>query len=124
MKVLVLIADGEPDSSGDILKIENLDLSNLENRNMTVPVNLNFSHKPEDCIGFAKLSVEGNNVYADIEFLDTEKANLKKSLPMYPAIGGYCTGRDVNNHKMVTGFSISSIAFNHNENSDKRIEKV
>lgn len=125
MKVLVLIADGKtPDSTGDILCIEGLDLK--EN---LVPVTLGFGNYPErnhdHILGMAILTIENDKVYAEIDYFDTEKAKLKQQIPMYPAISGYVTKAEiVDGHKVIKKFTIKSIAFNHERNSDERIQKA
>lgn len=124
MKVLVLIADGVPDSSGEIINIESLDLSNLEARGMNVPVTLNFSSEPDDIIGVAKISVEDTNVYADVTYLDTSKANAKKEIPMHPCIGGYIFKKDEINPSIIKKFMITELTFSISGNADRRIEKA
>lgn len=116
----MLIADGEPDLSDDVIDIEG-----LVSLPAQVPVVLDFSDFLEDRLGYASLSVEGNKIYADITLLDNDKANAKKQIPMYPAIYGHILDAEMQGDlKLIKKFSIKGVSFSFNKNSDARIEKV
>lgn len=119
-KQLVLIADGIPDSSGDCLKIIDVEVPVEE-----LPVTLDTPGCTRKIIGMAKLIKEDENIYATIRFLETNEAKLAKKLQqqLTPCVAGKIMNRyGVNNEFIIP--KIEEIMLSLNNNSDSRIPKI
>jgi hypothetical protein len=119
--VRVLIADGEPDKSGDQLYIKGCRFS----RN--VPIYNAKGRGLENLVGTAKLRKKKDSIYADIllveESMQINRAGLRVLAPfLYPAISGKILRRQGNSKIME--FTIDGLIVSPSHNADWRINPI
>lgn len=117
VKTLVLIADGTPDRTGDVIS---KDFVHWEGD--TVPVTKDFLYGR---LGHAKLEWEGNELYASVtlfsEALEEYKVHPAMIQLMTPAIGGRVLERKGKN---VLKCQIDQVALTTSFNADPRIKPI
>lgn len=106
--IVVLIADGVPDSTGESCKIEAV---KLPDQPVTVLLNFDISRP----VGTATLRKDGNNVVADLDLLMPHDGFT------IPSIGGsYTFKRDSGE----CGMEINQVGLCNNPNLDPRITPI
>ena len=116
MKVLVLIADGTIDSSGEMF-----DPTGLELKKWRVPVTLNF--QVDRRVGVATLSRIGDSVFAELEF--DSRTKVEDLLDLIPCVSG--VAMEVVRTDMVRTLRrvlIDGIGLTAGPNCDKRIKSL
>ena len=111
--VAVLIADGTPDSDGEVIRKDGIEVPDTE-----VMVTLEFNHTDfSSLVGKAKLYWKGPVLFADMELVDSRmKENGTKVL--YPAFDGVCIERKGH---VVFKSAIRGVGLCIGRNSDLRI---
>lgn len=107
--VVVLIADGKPDSQGDICLIDNVEIPAED-----ITVRVNFD--PLRPVGKASLRKDGNRVLANIEIFppyDRPVATLA-----VPSVGGAYSFRDAGGN---CGLKVREVGLCDGPNTDDRI---
>lgn len=121
LKVPVLIADGTPDKSGDIISSG----TDIE-FNSSVCVMLDGNAKLSEAVGTAHLKKSGNTLFADISILEGVLSN-KEIETLTPSISGVVLKSVVdmtNKQRFITNMKINSISLNLRGNLDKRIKRL
>lgn len=111
--VVVVIADGTPDSQGDILDLDGVELPEV------VPVVGDFSTDPAKVWGHARLRRQGDRVLAEVDLNHRVHPEMAKLL--YPAVGGKIKVRQ---GPRVTSWSVDSVGLSVTPNADPRIPRL
>lgn len=118
MKIKVLaLKNNFVDGNGDIMPED----ANVEFSEKIV-LTKNFSLKPEDIVGEAKLVRQNNDFYIeDTKIYDDTVRQTILDAGLYPAIGGMIKKRD---GEKVTDFTIDQVCFSVGPNTDPDIKPV
>ena len=112
--VIVLIADGVPNKTGDIINIECVKIPDK-----LVFINPAFERK--EVIGEGKLKIKGNNVLFSGKFYQKMPIELLET--SYFAIVGKVLKRESSNRKKILACEVESIGLVDN-NTDSRIPTI
>lgn len=114
-EALVLICDGTPDTAGDVIAIDGVELPDR-------PVTVTRNFDPSQPVGFAKLRKEGDKIFADFSIMDAQSVDGwtpaiggATDLPLPPATHGY---------RIIEKIRLTSIGLSEKGNTDPRIQPL
>lgn len=116
----VMVMDGKPDKSGDIITSDNV---KLDNRSVCVVINGDTGLS--GAVGTAFLTKRDNVLYANISLLDDKiELDLDTLTPSVSGKVNRSTSDIGNNHRFVTDFTVDAISLNIVGNIDDRVKKL
>lgn len=117
--VKVLNLDAVPDSVGDIIEPDGVELTPGP-----VPVEWGFDDAPRNLMGDARLERRADGVYAEIELNPNWAQDAAGVRLMYPAVGGVTLERAGEGALHIKRCLVTRIGLSSSKNADLRIPSV
>lgn len=117
--VKVLNLDGRPDSVGDVIEPDGVEL-----KPEPVPVEWGFDDAPRNRMGAARLERRADGVYAEVELNKDWAQDIAGVRLMYPAVGGVTLERGGRDPLHIKRCLVTRIGLSSSKNADPRIPSV